>query len=169
MWKIERLGSAHVRDQFACGKPVLDKFIREQASQYERRDMGRTFVATLPPEPVVLAYYTLAAGSVQFEAWPADERRKLPHHPIPVAHLGRLAVDQRARGQRLGETMLMDALHRCVGFAHEIGILAVELYAIDEDARRFYLKYGFISLADDQLHLYLTMKTVRKLFAGDVQ
>jgi hypothetical protein len=48
--------------------------------------------------------------------------------------------------------------------ADRIGIFAVHLFSKDDDARRFYLKYGFISLQDDPLHLYVLMATVRGMF-----
>ncbi len=165
-WKVDPLGKAHDRSSFSCGKPSLDKFIRELASQYERRDMGRTFVATSPSEQVVLGYYTLAAGAVAFENLPAQVSHKLPKHVIPVVHLGRLAVDQQARGQGLGKFLLMDALNRSQRISENAGIFAVEVYALDDDAREFYLKYGFTSLADDVYHLYLPMKMIRKPFRG---
>ena len=165
-WQIDPLAKYHDRSAFSCGKPALDKFIQELATQYERRDMGRTFVATLPPSPAVLGYYTLAAGAVAFENLPSKSGHKLPRHPIPVAHVGRLAVDDTARGQGLGKLLLLDALHRSARLADQAGIFAVEVHALDEEARQFYLKYGFTSLADDPRHLYLPMKTVRKLFVG---
>jgi hypothetical protein len=34
-----------------------------------------------------------------------------------------------------------------------------------EAARRFYEKYGFRALVDDQLHLYVSMKTLKKIFS----
>jgi len=163
-WRVDPLAKTHDRSAFSCGKPSLDKFIRELATQYERRDMGRTYVATLPPSPIVLGYYTLAAGAVAFENLPAESSRKLPRHPIPVAHVGRLAVDEKARGQGLGKLLLLDALNRSARLADQAGIFAVEVHALDEDARQFYLKYGFTPLADDPGHLYLPMKTVRKVF-----
>jgi GNAT superfamily N-acetyltransferase len=162
-WQIERLAARHDRTGFCCGKPSLDNFLHQLATQYDRRDMGRTYVATLPPDARVHGYYTLASGAVAFAVVPAEVSRKLPRHPIPVAHLGRLAVDQGARGLRLGETLLLDALRRCVRFADELGIHAVEVYALDDDARGFYLKYGFTPLVDDGFHLYLPMKTIRRL------
>ncbi len=165
-WKIDPLAKGHERGAFCCGKPSLDRFIRELATQYERRDMGRTYVATLPPAAVVLGYYTLAAGAVAFENLPADSAAKLPRHPIPVLHLGRLAVDQQARGQGLGKFLLLDALHRGARLAEQAGMFAVEVYALDEEARQFYLKYDFRSLVDDPQHLYLPMKAVRGLFVG---
>jgi GNAT superfamily N-acetyltransferase len=163
---IEPLGKAHIRDAFSCGQPSLDKFIRELASQYDRRDMSRTFVATRAPDPIVLGYYSLSAGAVAFERLPLQTSRKLPRHPIPVAHLGRLAVDQQARGQGLGKLLLLNALDRCQRLAEHVGVFAVEVHALDDDARRFYLKYGFLPLTDDAQHLYLTIKMVRGMFGG---
>ena len=45
-----------------------------------------------------------------------------------------------------------------------VAVYAVEVVAKNEQARRFYLKCGFKSLADDRPHMYVSMKTVRKLF-----
>jgi len=36
--------------------------------------------------------------------------------------------------------------------------------AIDDRAKRFYLKYGFKELVRDELHLYLPIKTIARLF-----
>jgi GNAT superfamily N-acetyltransferase len=111
----------------------------------------------------VLGYYSLSAGSFDLSVLPEEERRKLPRHPVPVAHLGRLAVDQSTQGQGLGAFLLLDALARCERLADEIGLHAVEVQAIDDGARKFYLKYGFEPLLDDVHHLYLPMKAIRKL------
>src|SRR3989442_1420447 len=118
-WKIDPLDKVHDRSSFSCGKPSLDKFIRELATQYERRDMGRTFVAAQPSERTVLGYYTLAAGAVAFENLPAQVSHKLPKHPVPVIHLGRLAVDEQARGQGLGKFLLVDALNRSLRISEQ--------------------------------------------------
>ncbi len=45
----------------------------------------------------------------------------------------------------------------------ELRIRAVEVDAIDQDARRFYLRFGFTSLTDDPKHLFLPMLVIRKL------
>lgn len=47
--------------------------------------------------------------------------------------------------------------------AESIGIHAVEVVAIDDAAKRFHLKYGFTALLDDPHHLYMSIKTLRKL------
>src|SRR5207249_1983008 len=112
-WQIERLRPAHDRGSFSCGKPSLDEFIHRLATQYERRDIARTYVAVAPRQHLVLGYYTLSSGSVAFASIPDEVSKKIPRHPLPVALLGRLAVDQSVQGQRLGATLLLDALKRC--------------------------------------------------------
>jgi GNAT superfamily N-acetyltransferase len=108
----------------------------------------------------VIAYHCISSGAVSFEEMP---EKRLPRYPIPVVHLGRLAVDLHHQGKGLGEFLLMDALKRAQMVSEQIGVYAVEVRAIDEGARRFYVKYGFTELKDDKLHLYLPMSVVGKL------
>ncbi len=110
-----------------------------------------------------MLYYTLSSGSVAFEVLPDDLSRRLPRYPIPTAHLGRLAVDRQLRGQGLGGILLFDALRRVRDLADRIGIHAVTVHALNEQARAFYLRYGFLLLRDDPLHLVLPMATIRQL------
>jgi GNAT superfamily N-acetyltransferase len=158
---IERLSSAHDRSLFDCGEPSLNTYLRQYALQNDKKGLGRTFVALEPGNPRIYGYYTLSTGAVTFDKVPQN----LPRYPVPVAHLGRLAVDLslRGTGARLGETLLLDALRRAVGISEQIGLYAVEVWALNASARDFYLKYGFGALLDDQNHLYLPMKSVRKL------
>ena len=44
-----------------------------------------------------------------------------------------------------------------------IASAAIEVDAKDEQTRAFYAKYGFKSLTDDRLHMYLPMATARDL------
>ena len=162
-WVVEPFGKQHDRDGFTCGKPPLDDFIRARVSQYEKRRLGKTFVAVTKGEPKILGYYTLAAGAVSYQHLPTDTSRKLPKHPVPVVLLARLAVDQSARGMRLGEGLLLDALQRALDLSAGLGVYAVEVNAIDDDAVKFYQKYGFAPLLDDPLHLYLPIATVEAL------
>lgn len=161
-WTIEPFGKAHDRSAFACGQPTLDDFIRTRVSQYEKRRLGRTFVAVPAGEKRVLGYYTLAAGTVTFERLPTAASRKLPKHPIPVILLARLAVDRSAQGKRLGERLLLDALQRSLDLSGHLGAHAVEVNALDNSAVAFYLKYGFAPLLDNPRHLYLPLATIKK-------
>lgn len=162
-WSIEELSSDHDRAEFSCGHESLDSFIKQFASQNQKTGVSRTFVALTPGEKTVRGCYSLSAGSVQFRTLTELQRKHLPKYPMPVAHLGRLAVDRREQGKGLGSHVLIDALSRISRADRHLGIHAIEVVAIDEAAKRFYLKYGFTELADDPHHLFLSMKTVRKL------
>jgi GNAT superfamily N-acetyltransferase len=162
-WAIEELGTSHNRAEFACGHDSLDIFIKQFASQNQKTGISRTFVALSPGETIVRGYYSLAAGSVEFQNLTDQQRKRLPKYPVPVAHLGRLAVDRSVQGKGLGEFLLMDALCRIARVDRDLAVHAVEVVAIDASAKRFYLKYGFTELADDPHHLFLSMKAVRGL------
>src|SRR6266446_4943549 len=164
-WQIERLDGSHDRSAFSCGNSVLDNFVQKLASQYERKGFAVTYVAVSPPHKTVRGYYSLSVSALAGESLPEEVRRKLPRHPLPTVLLARLAVDQHSQGQRLGETLLFDAFRRCLQIAQALGIHAVEVQALDQQARRFYQKYGFVPLIDNPLHLYLPMRTVEKLFS----
>ena len=162
-WTIEELNTDHDRSAFSCGQDSLDDFLKKYAGQNQKTGVSRTYVAVSPSSTTVCGYYTISAGAVHFADIPDDLRKRLPRYPVPVAHLGRLAVDTTARGKGLGEHLLLDALTRIVGAAESIGIHATEVVAIDDSAKRFYLKYGFIALNDDPHHLYISIKTLQKL------
>ena len=156
---IEPLSSKHDRSTFDCGEASLNTYLRQYARQNDEKELGRTYVAVTPGETHIEGYYTISTGAVTFEQVP----EKLPRYPIPVVHLGRLAVDMRSQGKGLGEILLIDALKRAAQVSKQLGIYAVEVYALNERARNFYLSYGFTPLLDDQLHLYLPMKAILKL------
>ncbi len=168
-WVVHRLTPHHDRDNFDCGVSSLNDFLTKRATQFDRRDLGRTFVALAPDSEQILGYYTLSSGSVSYEELPNTESRGLPSRiPIPVLHLGRLAVDLSAKGKGLGSFLLLDALRRGLVSGRSVAMRAVKVYAIDGSARAFYCKYGFVELLDDQQHLYLSMKQVAKLFPEQV-
>jgi GNAT superfamily N-acetyltransferase len=156
---IEPLTAQHDRAAFDCGEPSLNVFLQRFARQNDEKGLGRTYVAVLPGEPRVYGYYTISSGAIQFDTLP----EKMPRYPIPVVHLGRLGVDLITKGQGLGKALLSDALQRSAAIAAQLGIYAVEVYALNEAARAFYLKFGFQPLLDDALHLYLPLKTLRKV------
>lgn len=163
-WTIEKLSKGHDRKSFDCGVSGLNEYLRRFARQNEAAAISQHFVALdSPGSQEVNGYYALSAGAVAFDHVPPDLRKRLPRYPVPVAHLGRLAVDRSAAGHGLGEHLLMDALARTLRAADEIGIHAVEVVAINDAARAFYLKYGFQPLIDDRHHLYLPILTVKKL------
>jgi len=162
-WTIQRLGSSHDRTAFDCGNPILTDWLRQRASQFEKRDLARTYVATRSSDRTVLGYYAISNHRVIHEALPADEAKGLPRLDVPVVLLGRLAVDRSVQGQGLGSLLLVDALRRAQHLAEHVGIRAVEVDAIDDAARQFYLRFNFVPLLDDPNHLFLSMSVIRKL------
>lgn len=163
IWMIRRLDKNHDRTTFECGQPLLDEWIKDRASQFDRRDLSRTFVATLPDCVRVVGYYAISTHRVVHEVLPTDEAKGLPRLDVPVVLIGKLAVDRSVQGQGLGALLLVDALRRSLQISEQVGIRAVEVDAIDDAARNFYLKFGFRSLLDDPRHLFLSMAEVRKL------
>lgn len=164
MWRVEPFDkSRHDRAGFDCGQPALNDFLATKISQWERKGLCRAYVALSARNPRILGYYTLSSRHLEYDSLAAREAKGLPRIDVPVVLLGRLAVDASARGQGLGRFLLMNALSRAAHLAERLGIQAVEVDAIDDDAKRFYLKYGFVPLQDDQRHLYLSMKTIAQL------
>lgn len=101
-------------------------------------------------------YYCLASGAVPASAAPGKIRRNIPD-PIPVVILGRLAVDRRWQGQKLGGAMLRDAAVRSLQVAESVGIRAMLIHALSDEAKRFYEKYGFVESPSDSMMLMATM------------
>ena len=159
MINIGRLTSHHNRRDFDCGVEELNFYLQRHSSQHERKGTARTYVATRDDDFRVLGYTTISSSAVGCDIVPEN----LPRHPVPVALIGRLAVDITARGERLGEALLMHALRSAKHAAEIIGIYAVVVDAFDESAKKFYQKYGFAELTDDHLHLYLPLKVIERL------
>lgn len=162
-WEIQRFGRFHDRSQFDCGIDLLNEWLRALVGQYERRDLARTYVAVESNSTRVLGYYAISNHRVSYDALPSEQAKGFPRIDVPVVLLGKLAVDRSMQGLGLGEFLLIDALRRANHISEQIGVRAVEVDAINDSARRFYLKYGFTRLLDDNRHLFLPIQTVRKL------
>ena len=164
---IEPLGDKHNRAAFSCGAEALDSYLHKQAGQDARKRAAVPFVAT-PDGQTIAGYYTLSQYAIALDAIPEDLAKRLPKYPMVSATLlGRLAVSVGFRGQGLGETLLMDALHRCLASSKQIASAGVIVDAKDESAVRFYKKYGFIALPKIENRLFLPMGTVDQLFRQD--
>ena len=143
---------------------MLTDWLRARSGQFEKKDLARVYVAVRPGQSLVLGYYSISAHHVSYESLTQDQAKGLPPRmEVPVVLLGRLAVDNTVRGQGLGGLLLIDALRRTQRIAEQVGIRAVEVHALDDEARRFYLHYGFIPLADSELHLYLPIRAIQAL------
>lgn len=155
---IEKLHSRHVRDHFSCGIASLDRFIKEFASQHQRKNFSSTYVLIengIPNE--ILGFYCLSFGSIHLAELPLAKQKKLPQHPIPVARMGRLAVDERYRGKGYGGLLLQNAVKRCLAVREEIAHDAWVVDAKNEAAACFYAHFGFERCSDDKRQWYLSL------------
>ena len=143
---------------FECGAPVLDEWLRRKAARNEGSGASRTYVVCEGAR--VLAYYSLATGSVEHGHAPGRVRRNMPD-PIPVMILGRLAVDASVQGQGIGRGLLKDAILRTLKAAQIAGIRAILVHALDETAAAFYRKHGFLDSPIDSLTLMLPLAQAR--------
>ncbi|QJD95974.1 GNAT family N-acetyltransferase [Mucilaginibacter robiniae] len=165
---ISILDKTHQRNNFECGRPALDHYIKKQASQDTKRDLAVCYVLCRKDEPEVIGYYTLSSHAVARSEFPEELARKLPYLEIPTVLLGRLALSSSYQGKGLGEFLLTEALNRCAKLGNEMGILAVTVDPIDEDARRFYAAFGFIALPGSG-RMFMTIKTIEEELPGGDQ
>ena len=89
---------------------------------------------------------------------------------MPVALIGRLAVDERARGRHLGEALILDALQRAVAAAEIIACLGGIVDAKDAAAEGFYAHYDFVTVDDSSWprRMFLPLEVARVAFDGIV-
>ena len=151
------LAADHRTEGFSCGEASLDEWLRRRALVNQTTGANRTFVVT-DDQGQVLAYYALAAGAVSHQESPGSIRRNMPE-PIPVMVLARLAVDQRLQGRQVGGALLKDALRRAAAVAQNVGVRALLVHALNEDARQFYIHYGFVASPVNPMTLMLALHT----------
>lgn len=160
---ITPLDKRHDRKNFDCGEATLNGYLSRYANQDIRRRVSRVFVASAPTEPQrIIGYYSLSAGSLAAADLPEEFRRRLPRYPVPVALVGRLAVDRSYHGQGFGAVLIADALQRIALAGQVMAVYAAVVDALDESAAAFYRQFGFISLPSQPLKLFLPMDTVTR-------
>ena len=142
--KSERFASRTIVLRFARATPTSIVFLQRFAGQSQfRHHLGVTYVAVDGRD--ILGYATVAAAHVEIDGLPAAARRNLPHYPLPVLRLARLAVEQSAQGQGLGLQLLRFVLRLALRMADDYGCVGV-LVDAKPDAVAFYARYGFLSV-----------------------
>lgn len=161
-WHEEPLASTHDRAPFDCGVEELDTYLRQFARQNHERGGARTFVAVPADDPTrILGYYTFAATSVEFDRVPSDLRRGMGRYPVLMFLLARLAVDRSMQGHRLGHALVMKAGAKALALAPTIGGVGMLVDAIDENAARWYQRFGARPLPTEPLSLVISFGHLR--------
>lgn len=156
------LAPEHEFDDFDSGVGPLDDWRKKRARANEAAGASRTYVVCEGRQ--VVGYYSLATGSMLHRIATGSVRRNMPD-PVPVALLGRLAIDRRRQGRGLGLALLRDAILRVVGAAETIGVRAMLVHAISDEARAFYEHWGFKPSPVDPMTLMITMDEARRMLA----
>ena len=154
-----RLTAFHNFTEFDCGTPSLNHWLTRQALKNEASGASRTYVVCI--DNTVVGYYSLAAGAVVRTEAPKPMQRNMPD-PIPVMVLGRLAVDLARQGQGIGSALLRDAILRVLRAAEIVGVRAILIHAISEEAKRFSLSRGFQESPIEPMTLCLALGTARQ-------
>ena len=164
MLKIEALTKNHERVEFDCGDDDLNRYLQRTARQHLEKGMSKTFVLIDDNSPSkILGYYTLAACEVHVEKLPRKYSKKYPSK-VPAAKLARLAVSKIKQRQGCGTIMMVNAIERILLVSNNLGIIGFFVDAKSEEAKGYYEKYGFISLPDNPLELFLPIATLQQAY-----
>ena len=148
----------HDRQGFECGVPALDEYLRRFAEQHHRRGISSVYVLTDSAQPArILGFYTLSAAEVDAERLTEAERKKLPRYPVPCFRMGRLACRSDQQGRGLGKVLLGCAVDRCLKARQQVAAYALVVDAKDAAAKAFYVHFGFKSLLDAPMALFLPL------------
>jgi GNAT superfamily N-acetyltransferase len=159
----QALGANHALQAFDCGKATLNDWLVRHAMQAQSSGSARTFVVVEGSR--VVGYFSLAVGQADALEVPDRIRKGMGRFPIPVVILARLAVSLKDQGKGIGVGMLQDAIRRTLAVADQAGVRALLTHPIDEEAARFYRRFGFESSPIRAQQLLLLMKDARKLLS----
>lgn len=162
--RVEKLRADHNIEGFDCGREELNRYLLRYAWANQQAGAAQTYIGLVGE--TVIGYHTLAVGQVSREEAPERLTKGLARHPVPIMLLARLAVDKQWHGKGVGKALLKDAMQRTLQAADIAGIRAFAVHAKDNEARRFYEKFDFISSPTDPMHLFVLLKDVRRIISG---
>jgi GNAT superfamily N-acetyltransferase len=150
-----------IRDGFHCGVASLDTWLVEHAPSADAAGSARTYIVLDEEQDRVVGFYALTVASLECDEATGRASRGMPRHPIPAMLLARLAVDESVHGEGIGSMLLADAMQRTLLVAEETGIRLLLVHAVNEDAKSFYLHFGFEASPSDPMNLQLLIKDIR--------
>lgn len=161
----EPLDCRHAIEGFDCGENSLNVWFYRHARAAAGSGSARTFVTVDAQQKRVVGYHAITAASIERHQATGRAQRGMPQHPLGVMLLARLAVDRSVQGKGLGAWLLADALERVLAGAEILGIRALVVHGLDDNARTFYLEHGLESSPTDERHLMILIKDIRAVLA----
>lgn len=154
----EPLSTRHDVAPFFSGSDSLDQWLKGRAAKNQLTGASRTYVASEGKR--VVGFYALAAGAVEGGATIGSFRRNMPD-PVPVAMLGRLAVDRAWQEKGLGRALVRHACSRVGQAADVIGIRGMVVHALNDGAQKFYQRMGFDPSPRDPMLLMIKLTDLK--------
>jgi predicted GNAT family N-acyltransferase len=126
--------------------------------KHRRRGISSVYALAESVQPErILGYCTLSAAEVKGQRLTEAERKKLTRNPMRWIRVGRLACRMDQRGRGLGELLPGCAVDRRLKARQQVAAYALPADARDDLAKAFYVHFGFKSLQDSPLALYLPL------------
>ncbi|MGH2990470.1 MAG: GNAT family N-acetyltransferase [Solirubrobacterales bacterium] len=164
----ERLASDHVLSGFNCGEGSLNLWLERHARSAGPAGGARTYVITdSDQEDRVVGYHAIATASIEHVDATERAAKGMPRHQISALLLARLAVDKSVQGEGLGAFLLRDAMLRTLNVSDEVGVRLLLAHALNDRARKFYLRFGFEPSPTDPMNLQIIVKDIRATVGGD--
>ncbi len=140
-YSFVELSSSVNKKDFASRSDALNEYLRKFAAQDQKRNLAKCYVL-LSDNADVVGYYTISASSIPLTSFPENVQRRAAYEVLPVALIGRLAIDKQFEGKGFGSVLIYDAIERVKNSA--LAVSAVIVVAKDDSASRFYRHLGFI-------------------------
>ena len=157
--------SANTIGQLFLAASRHDAWFHQRAGQDDKSNVARVFVA-VDDQRGVVGFYSLSSFTLALADLPPEQAKRLPRYDaIPAALIGRLARDERVRGEGVGDLLLADAVHRVLGAAQSLAVFAIVVDAKDEAAGGFLLQLWICTFSKSPFQI---IPTYRRCNRGDV-
>lgn len=162
-WSFRLLDSSVDKNSFDCGVEKITNYFKYSAGQHAKKGISKTFVLASEETREVAGFYSISMSSIPFGSLSDKESKGLPSFPqIPALLIGQLARNKSMYGKGVGDKLLLHAFRKSIELSKEVGVFAIRVDAINEQAKSFYLGYDFIPFIDEPLSLLIPVATIAK-------
>lgn len=164
--QIEKLDKdKHIRNDFDCGEPALNNYLKTISGQHDKKDLSRTFVLTSEQNPSqIKGYYSLALCTVELNDLPEKAANKYPSGTIlHCALIGRLAVSKSVQRQGFGSILLIDAIKKAIQSSELIPTPMIIVDAKNDIAKKLYKEIGFEEFAREKSRLMMPIAAAKEM------